>query len=269
MMLSLFGFMNYLIIVKWLTDWTPVMDTGLAAPGVIPAMVGMFLQGGECQKRPAPRETECAEAYIISSQPQIMQTLLVVALVCVPIMLLVHPITAGCIYAPKAHVAEVEMAAVNHADNEGAGNDGVVIKSDTETLLEDLKSDGDHGHGFGDLFIHSMIETIEYALGTVSNTASYLRLWALSLAHSQLSNVFLMLTLQTVLNSGNHTVLFLMYYPFMGTTFVLILCVDMVECFLHTLRLHWVEFMNKFFDGQGVPFNAFNFDTLKRDVELE
>lgn len=199
-----------------------------------------------------------------------MMTLLVIALACVPIMLLVHPITAGCILAPKAHVEEadeVQMVPLDHADNEGAGN-GIVLKSDTETLLEDLKAKGDHGHGFGDLFIHSMIETIEYALGTVSNTASYLRLWALSLAHSQLSNVFLMLTLQTVLNSGNHVLLFLMYYPFMGTTFVLIMSVDLVECFLHTLRLHWVEFMNKFFDGQGVPFKPYNFDELKRDVEL-
>lgn len=91
-----------------------------------------------------------------------------------------------------------------------------------------------------------MIETIEFVLGTISNTASYLRLWALSLAHSQLSSVFFENTMAMGLNSEGLVtqiiMIFIGYLVWATVTLAVLLLMDVMECFLHTLRLHWVEF---------------------------
>ena len=120
---------------------------------------------------------------------------------------------------------------------------------DEEKVVLDILNEGavaEH-HVFSEVFIHQMIETIEFVLGTVSNTASYLRLWALSLAHSQLAEVFLDQALiigwSPSASVTSITIMtFILWFAFMTATFAVLLIMDVLEVFLHTLRLHWVEF---------------------------
>ena len=130
----------------------------------------------------------------------------------------------------------------------------------------------DHDHSFSEAFIHQTIETIEFVLGTVSNTASYLRLWALSLAHSQLAEVFFNLVFKYTLQVKDDEwwltiVLAIVLWPvFWGITFSVLMLMDCLECVLHTLRLHWVEFQNKFYKGEGYKFRPFRYEAILSDA---
>ncbi len=89
--------------------------------------------------------------------------------------------------------------------------------------------------------VHQMIHTIEFVLGAVSNTASYLRLWALSLAHSQLSSVFYDRVLMAAVKSNNVIALVIGFVVFACATLGVLMVMESLSAFLHALRLHWVS----------------------------
>jgi V-type H+-transporting ATPase subunit a len=244
---ALFFYMAVLIIMKWSINWTERMAyevcpydfegpaTGCRPPSLVNMLINIAL---------SPMEVVDP---MYANQTSIQQILLLLGVLSVPIMLFVNPFYLkfkhGKAKVPETHHAVDEEAPIEVAHTEGGGGHG-------------------HGHGefeFGEVFIHQAIETIEFVLGMVSNTASYLRLWALSLAHSQLALVFWQKTMLSGINSGSFIMIFIMYVLFAGTTFAVILTMDVLECFLHALRLHWVEFQNKFYKADGYKFNPFSF----------
>lgn len=64
----------------------------------------------------------------------------------------------------------------------------------------------------------------------------------MSLAHSELAKVLFDLTLKDPLANANLLASLIGMPVFLLSTFGILLCMDSMECFLHALRLHWVEF---------------------------
>jgi len=234
-MVCFFGWMDFMILYKWVH---PIDN----APSIINSLICMAM--GQEDKNPLyPGSVEMA------------RTLMVYTVLSVPFLLLPKPIII-LIQHKRAKKPE--------------GHDLLAVDE------ESAPASGGHGHGeefdFSEILIHQVIETIEYVLGTVSHTASYLRIWALSLAHQQLSLVFFQKTITMGLTMAypvNAIVIFLMFTVWFAITLAVLMGMDVLECFLHTLRLHWVEFQSKFYQGPNanpVKFEPFDIPKMISDA---
>jgi len=237
-MLCFFGFMDYMILYKWVT---PLAEP----PSIINSMIAMAMW------------TEDSNPMLGAELPRL---LMAVSMLTVPIMLIPKPIVKFMQH--KARTRELERA----TGRKGAAADPscVLPLQDEESLslggVDNFGCDDAEPWDFGEVVIHQVIETIEYVLGTVSHTASYLRLWALSLAHQQLSLVFFNLTLVSAMGTPfplNVIAIYLAFAMWFAITLAILLGMDTMEGFLHTLRLHWVEFQSKFYRGDGYLFTPF------------
>ena len=274
-MCLLFGYMIVLIFIKWNTDYTGNTEN---APSIITILMNLALKNGSVDGKPVWSTVDIEE--------KTNKIFFYISVLCIPVILLPKPIVK--IFRSKKNEKIYEFHKINldeNIDNELPFVKKEIIKKeeeiepllDTDALKNaEIKYDSEKSDFLdknliqkrekeelpSDIFVHQIIETIEFVLGCVSNTASYLRLWALSLAHAQLSKVFFEKSLLVLAVYGNFILVILGYFIFANITISVLMGMDLLEAFLHTLRLHWVEFQNKFYYADGTEFCPFSFELL-------
>eukprot|EP01064_Diplonema_japonicum_P027999 TRINITY_DN420_c1_g1_i1.p1 TRINITY_DN420_c1_g1~~TRINITY_DN420_c1_g1_i1.p1 ORF type:complete len:918 (+),score=287.80 TRINITY_DN420_c1_g1_i1:96-2849(+) len=232
-----FGYMCVMLISKWLTPWT---NTNLA-PNSLETMTKFFLSPGAYSLFDAEKcatNNDCSGyAYLYSGQKEVQVALLIMAVMAIPLMLLPIPIMKG------KEKKRLEAIGSPEAD------------------LIDMQ----------EVWIKQVIHVIEFVLGCVSNTASYLRLWALSLAHAELSEVFWKFAIMKMLDGskgfGGGFVMWFGFGAWLSVTFGVLILMEALSAFLHSLRLHWVEFQNKFYVGDGHKFLPLDFNELVEEAD--
>lgn len=247
-MTSLFGYLVILIFYKW-TAYDA--HTSEHAPSLLIHFINMFLFS----------YPDSGSSMLYSGQKGIQCFLVVVALLCVPWMLLFKPLVLRRQYLRRKHLGTLNFGGIR-VGNGPTEEDAEIIQHDQlSTHSEDAEE-----FDFGDTMVHQAIHTIEYCLGCISNTASYLRLWALSLAHAQLSEVLWTMVIHMglrVKSLAGGLALFFIFTAFATLTVAILLIMEGLSAFLHALRLHWVEFQNKFYSGTGFKFLPFSFEHIR------
>ncbi|XP_015267953.1 PREDICTED: V-type proton ATPase 116 kDa subunit a isoform 1 isoform X4 [Gekko japonicus] len=271
-MCTLFGYLVILIFYKWLAFDA---KSSKMAPSLLIHFINMFLFSYD------PNGTA-----LYHGQKGLQCFLVVVAMLCVPWMLVAKPLVLRHQYLWRKHLegqpeeppvspAQSPQAVEAAAAATGTMNFGGIrvgngpTEEDAEIIQHDQLSNHSEDaeeFDFGDTVVHQAIHTIEYCLGCISNTASYLRLWALSLAHAQLSEVLWTMVIHmglSIRSWGGGLALFFVFAAFSTLTVAILLIMEGLSAFLHALRLHWVEFQNKFYTGTGFKFLPFSFDSIR------
>lgn len=273
----IFVYLCFMIMLKWIKyGGTSDPVTGSCAPNLLIELINMFF----LKNSAVDKDGTTNPCLVLYTHQHFIQTLFVItAMLCIPVMLFGKPIykylenkkklknvsiRSGDIRQIGSNVSSINGG---YTDDDQAcilGN-GSDFNNDHEVSLKFEENEPEPEFDIGEVFVEQTIHTIEYFLGCISHTASYLRLWALSLAHAELSEVLWTMTMKSALGSSSAIgpIMLFAIFPFWAVITVgILILMEGLSAFLHALRLHWVEFQSKFYQGEGVDFVPFSFEKI-------
>ncbi|KAI2668315.1 V-type proton ATPase 116 kDa subunit a2 [Labeo rohita] len=218
-MLCLFGYLVFMVVFKWIAFGPQDSDR---APSILIHFIDMFVFAENPDNPP-----------LYPGQMIVQRVLVCLALLAVPVLLLGKPLFLYFRHRNNRRMLQEEQRPL------------VTDTSSINAQLGDLeggRETEDQEFDCTEVFMHQAIHTIEYCLGCISNTASYLRLWALSLAHAQLSEVLWVMVMRISLSWQGYVgsvVLSVIFSVFAMLTISILLVMEGLSAFLHALRLHW------------------------------
>jgi V-type H+-transporting ATPase subunit a len=176
-MCSIFGYLVLCILYKWSVDW---YARGQAPPGLLNMLIYMFLS------------PSTIDEPLYRGQQIVQNILLLIALICVPWLLLMKPLVLR--WESKHHIARgysglPVQVAHRYSEEPASATEGRFSLGENEEEQEDdgmilmemqLLDEHSETFDFSEAMIHQVIHTIEFCLNCVSHTASYLRLWGTS-----------------------------------------------------------------------------------------